>query len=164
MSAGREKDVCIKSSRIYAEAFTQLKNAAFASGTLALQSASRFRVEETNEHQNANNSIFPTIDSRLTDDRSDATLQAIFGNINPVSRRLLQARFANEQFVIPTSNTAGGFYNGSAISLFDEQQFSADFDFRLSPKNWLSLKFFYSDAPEISDKLSQPAITHVWCS
>ncbi len=102
-----------------------------------------------------NNSLSVNVltDPRLTDDRSEVMLRNAFAipantPINPVTLRLLNARLPNGQFVIPTPNSANGRYNGSAISLFRDEQFNANFDFRISEKNWLSIKFFFSDAPQ----------------
>jgi len=87
----------------------------------------------------------------LTDDRSAATLSNTFGvpvpMIHSTALRLLNERFANGQFVIPTPQ-AGGRYFGSAISRYREEQFNANFDYRFNGQNLLSAKLFFSDAPE----------------
>jgi hypothetical protein len=89
------------------------------------------------------------IDPRLTNDRSEAFLLATFKlpSIHPTSLLLLNARLANGQFVIPTPQ-ANGRYSGSAISLFRDEQFNANFDYRLAQNNFLSVKFFFSNAPQ----------------
>ena len=94
-------------------------------------------------------SVNVLIDARLTDDRSDATLRNAFNlpAINQTSLRLLNARLQNGQFVIPSPQTNGS-YSGSAISLFREDQYNANFDYRLTQQNLLSVKFFSSDAPQ----------------
>ena len=86
----------------------------------------------------------------LTDDRSPAALQAAFPGItiHDTARTLLNTRLPNGQFLIPTPQTAGGRYFGSAISRFREEQFNANFDYRFNQKNLLSAKTFFSDAPE----------------
>src|SRR5436190_1014494 len=89
------------------------------------------------------------IDPRLTNDRSEMALRSAFAlpSIDPVAFRLLNARLDNGQFVIPTPQ-ANGRYSGSAISLFSEQQFNSNFDFRLTQRDQLSVKFFFSNAPQ----------------
>lgn len=86
-------------------------------------------------------------DPRLTDDRSATALNNAFGvTVHPIALALLNARLPNGNFAIPTPQI-GGRYNGSAISRFHEEQFNANFDFRLAPENWLSVRFFLSHAP-----------------
>lgn len=92
----------------------------------------------------------------LTNDRSQATLIATFhpqlpGNppatsINPVALALLNARLPNGQFVIPTP-LPDGRYSGSAVSTYREDQFNSNLDFRLSEKDWLTVRTFFSNAP-----------------
>ncbi len=92
----------------------------------------------------------------LTDDRSQQTLLSTFrprlanGNlataINPVTFALLNAKTPDGQFVIP-SPQADGRYSGSAISTYRENQFNANIDYRISQRNWLAAKFFFSNAP-----------------
>ena len=48
--------------------------------------------------------------------------------------------------MVPTPQ-ANGRYSSSAISLFREEQFNTNFDYRLAQRNWLSVKFFFSNAP-----------------
>ena len=93
-------------------------------------------------------SVNVLLDPRLTDDRSAATLLSSFPvpTIHPTALALLNARLPNGQFVIPTPQV-NGRYSGSAISLFREEQFNTNFDYRLSQRNWLSAKFFFSNAP-----------------
>lgn len=87
----------------------------------------------------------------LTDDRSEQTLRRtfnvpLFNPINPISRALLNMKLANGQFLIPTPQV-NGKYSGSAPSRFQEDQFNANVDYRLNEKNWLAVKFFFSNAP-----------------
>ena len=93
-------------------------------------------------------SVNVLVDPRLTNDRSAATLLSSFpvAAIHPTALALLNARLPNGQFVIPTPQL-NGRYSGSAISLFREEQFNANVDYRLSQRNWLSAKFFFSNAP-----------------
>ncbi len=88
------------------------------------------------------------IDRRLTDDRSAAELGAAFPevSIHPVALNLLQYRLPNGRFVIPTPHVDGSA-NFAEISRFKEEQFNANLDLRVSAKNWLSVKVFYSKTP-----------------
>lgn len=87
----------------------------------------------------------------LTDDRSAATLSTRFdiavAQINSTALSLLNARLPNGQFLIPTPQV-GSRYSGSAISIFREEQFNANFDYRLTQKNLFTVKFFFSAAPQ----------------
>jgi hypothetical protein len=65
--------------------------------------------------------------------------------INPSALMMLNARLPDGSFLIPTPQ-ANGRYSGSAVSLFREEQFNANFDYRFTQKNWLSVKFFFSNA------------------
>ncbi|HET7114109.1 MAG TPA: carboxypeptidase regulatory-like domain-containing protein, partial [Pyrinomonadaceae bacterium] len=95
----------------------------------------------------------------LTDDRSQQTLLAAlrprFPNglpatsIHPVALALLQTRLPGGQFLIPTPQ-ADGRYSGSAISTYREDQFNANVDYRLSERDWLAAKFFFSNAPQFA--------------
>jgi hypothetical protein len=92
----------------------------------------------------------------LTDDRSEQTLLRTFrpiltngqlaNSINPVALALLNVKLPNGQFLIPTPQ-ANGRYSGSAISRFRENQFNANFDYRVNEKDWLAVKFFFANAP-----------------
>src|SRR5581483_6307525 len=90
----------------------------------------------------------------LTDDRSQATLLKTFfpgsttvTSINPTALSLLNAKLGNGQYLIPTPQ-ASGRYSGSAISKFQEDQFNSNFDWRLSDKDSIAFKFFFSNAPQ----------------
>jgi Carboxypeptidase regulatory-like domain/TonB-dependent Receptor Plug Domain/TonB dependent receptor len=89
------------------------------------------------------------VDPRLTNDRSAATLQATYGlaAINPTALALLNTRLPNGQFLIPTPQV-GGRYSGSTPSVFDEDQFNANIDYRFSDRDTLAFKFFFSNAPQ----------------
>jgi len=56
-------------------------------------------------------------------------------------------RLPNGQFLIPTPQTEGR-YSGSAASTFREDQFNTNIDYRVNEKNWLAVKFFFSNAPQ----------------
>src|SRR5262249_3732243 len=81
----------------------------------------------------------------LTDDRSEQTLLKTFKtpSIHPISLALLNAKLPNRQFLIPTPQT-DGHYSGSAPSSFSEDQFNTNMDYRLSARNSLAAKFFFS--------------------
>jgi hypothetical protein len=88
------------------------------------------------------------IDSRLTDDRSAPTLRGAFNlpSINPSALALLNVRLSNGQFLIPTPQV-NGRYSGSAVSIYREDQFNTNVDYRINENNWLALKFFYLNSP-----------------
>jgi hypothetical protein len=94
-------------------------------------------------------SVLITPNCCLTDDRSESTLRQTFHlpSINPVSLNLLNARLPGGQFLIPTPE-ANGRYSGSAISPYREDQFNANLDHRISKKDWLTTRFFFSNAPQ----------------
>ena len=93
----------------------------------------------------------------LTDDRSEQTLLATFRprspngvpatSINPVALALLNTRVSGGQFLIPTPQS-DGHYSGSAISTYREDQFNLNSDYRINQKDWLAVKFFFSNAPQ----------------
>src|SRR5262249_46224776 len=101
----------------------------------------------------------------LTDDRSPQTLLATFKPrfpnglpaffIHPTALALLNTKLPNGQFLIPTPQ-ADGRYSGSAISTYREDQFNANVDYRLGKKDWLAVKFFFSNAPQFSALPSPP--------
>ncbi len=90
----------------------------------------------------------------LTNDRSAQRLLATFkpqlpnGSfataINPVALALLNARLPSGSFVIPTPQP-DGHYSGSAISTANEDQFNANFDFRITERDSVAAKFFFSN-------------------
>lgn len=95
----------------------------------------------------------------LTDDRSAQTLRNTFNvpSINPTALALLNARLPTGQFLIPTPQ-ANGRYSGSAISRFHEEQFNTNFDYRINQRNFLSVKFFFANAPQT---LARAGVTNV---
>jgi hypothetical protein len=109
---------------------------------------------------------------QLTSDRSAATLGAQFcafptaaggtqlacdgSNINPVALKLLNFKFPNGQFAIPSpqiplSSDPGqvpiGESTYSIPATYQENQYTANVDHTLTPKNSLAGRFFYSRAP-----------------
>ena len=95
----------------------------------------------------------------LTDDRSQQTLLATFRPrlpngvpafiIHPAALALLNTKLPNGKFLIPTPQ-ADGRYSGSEISTYHEDQFNTSLDYRLTEKDWLAVKFFFSNAPQFS--------------
>ena len=95
----------------------------------------------------------------LTDDRSQQTLLATFRprfpswlpatSIHPAALALLNIKLPDGQFLIPTPQ-ADGRYSGSAISTYREDQFNANVDYRAGEKDWLAVKFFFSNAPQFA--------------
>jgi len=108
----------------------------------------------------------------LTDDRSPAALGALFGgqtgffggsavapdgsNINPVALALLNFKFPDGSYAIPTPQTirtdpATGLQIGqssySIPSTYHEHQFTGNIDHYLSTKNQIGGRFFYSRNP-----------------
>src|SRR5437773_369147 len=85
----------------------------------------------------------------LTDDRSTATLMKIFGvpSIDPISLQLLNLRFPNGQFLIPTPQNAEGRVTGTALSTYHEEQFNTNLDYRVGAKDLFTAKFFSAHAP-----------------
>jgi hypothetical protein len=92
----------------------------------------------------------------LTDDRSQATLLATFhptangqpvAAINPAALALLNAKLPNGRFLIPTPGASGRF-TASSLSFFQEDQFNANFDYGIGPKDSLSAKVFFANSPQ----------------
>ncbi|HEX4320107.1 MAG TPA: TonB-dependent receptor [Acidobacteriaceae bacterium] len=133
---------------------------------------------------------------QLTSDRSAATLGAQFcpanhgnaagyltnaggvqvacdgSNINPVAIALLNFKFANGQFAVPSpqvnlnSSDPGQLPVGQSTfaipASYREDQFTANMDQVLSDKNTLSGRFFYSHAPTIEPFSSNAANVPGW--
>lgn len=97
------------------------------------------------------------IASGLTDDRSQQKLLTTFRpqlpngqlatSINPVALSILNAKLPNGQFLIPTPQV-DGHYSDSAISSYHEDQFNTNFDYGIRKSDWLSVKVFFSNAPQ----------------
>ena len=91
----------------------------------------------------------------LTDDRSQQTLLATFrpilpnrvpaASIHPSALALLNRKLPNGQYLIPTPQ-ADGRYSGSEISTYREDQLNANVDYRAGGKDWVAVKFFFSNA------------------
>lgn len=93
----------------------------------------------------------------LTDDRSEQSLLTTFRprlpnrllatSIHPVALALLNIKLPGGGYLIPTPQSDGR-YSGSAISTYREDQFNANVDYRAGEKDWLAVKFFFSNAPQ----------------
>jgi outer membrane receptor protein involved in Fe transport len=77
------------------------------------------------------------------------TIAADGSNINPVALALLNAKFPNGQFVIPSPQIAGPGINFTASipARYDENQFNINIDHNLTSKNSLAGRFFFSNSP-----------------
>jgi hypothetical protein len=89
------------------------------------------------------------VDPKLTDDRSAGTLESEYqiASIDPASLALLNAKLPNGKFLIPTPQ-ANGSYSGSSPSTFQEDQFNANTDLRISGHNSLAAKFFLANTSQ----------------
>ena len=89
------------------------------------------------------------VDPKLTNDRSASSLESTYqiSSIDPASLALLNTKLPNGQFLIPTPQ-AKGLYFGSSPSTFQEDQFNADSDIRLSNNNSLAMKFFFANTSQ----------------
>lgn len=100
-----------------------------------------------------NNSLmFPFIPAQLRDNnRTAAGLSAAFNvplaAINPVMVSVLNARLPNGEFLIPSAPTASGLTPISGLSRFRENQFNANFDWRLNDKHTINSKNFFASNP-----------------
>ena len=111
--------------------------------------------QHTRERNGAslNNSLMsPFIPPALRDDnRTAAGLAAAFGlpqaSINPVIVNVLNAKLPNGAFAIPSAATASGLTPISGLSRFRENQFNANFDWRISDNHTISSKNFFASNP-----------------
>ena len=100
-----------------------------------------------------NNSLMsPFIPPQLRDDnRTAAGLAAAFNlqpaQINPVILSVLNARLPNGELAIPSAGTPSGLTPISGLSRFRENQFNANFDWRLSDNHTISSKNFFASNP-----------------
>src|SRR5207247_6310886 len=78
-------------------------------------------------------------------------------SINSVALALLNVKLPNGQFLIPTPQP-NGRYSGSAPSSYQEDQFNTNVDYRISERNWLAVKFFFSNSPQTLALFSGPNV------
>ena len=92
----------------------------------------------------------------LTNDRSQQTLLNTFHpatagiaatSINPTALALLNFKLPNGQYLIPTPQ-ANGRYSGATPSRYEENQFNANIDIRISERNTFTGKLFFFNAPQ----------------
>jgi hypothetical protein len=95
----------------------------------------------------------------LTNDRSEQTLRKTFNvpSVNPIALALLNVKLPSGQFLIPTPQ-ANGRYSSSAQSSYREDQFNANVDYRINERNWLAVKFFFSNAPQMLALFNGPNV------
>src|SRR6185369_7377488 len=67
----------------------------------------------------------------------------------PTALALLNTKLPNGKFLIPTPQ-ADGRYSGSEISTYHEDQFNTSLDYRPTEKDWLAVKFIFSNAPQFA--------------
>ncbi len=123
-------------------------------------------TRERNGASLTNSLTFPNIPAGLTDDRSDAALDALTAafsaqppprppiTLHPISRALLKAKLPNGQFAIPSAAatapdpTTSISTPLSGVSRFREDQFNVNLDHNLTGSNKLAGKFFFSNTPQ----------------
>jgi len=117
-------------------------------------------TRETNGASLNNSLLFPFMPPQLRDDNRSATaLQATFGVVpNPIAVTILTSKLLNGQFAIPSAATPSGFTPISAISRFREDQFNANFDFRLTDTHTLAFKHFFARNPMFQSNFNFAAL------
>ncbi len=124
----------------------------------------------------------------LTNDRSAATIGAQFcnagqtnaggtelacdgSNINPVALKLLNFKFANGQFAVPspqillpqqTGQPAIGQSTFSIPATYNEDQYTANIDHNFAARDTASARFFYSQAPTVTPFSANAATVPGW--
>ena len=137
---------------------------------------------ETSFVDEASNTVL--LPRALTDDRSDAGIDAFaraiwapqhgpvnLGVINPISRSLLKAKFADGTYLIPSGdrgincrrNGTQLFESCQVVSVipatFEQDQFTANLDHQLTTANRFSGKFFFSNQPSRDPLANSNALT-----
>jgi len=127
-------------------------------------------LRSSNGEGNETTALLP----QLTSDRSAATLGAQFcafptfaggtqvacdgSNINPVALKLLNFKFVNGQYAVPSpqillASDPSQIPIGESVyatpAKYNEDQYTGDFDHTVSAKNTLSARIFYSRAPTV---------------
>ncbi len=124
-------------------------------------------TRERNGASLTNSLTTPNIPNGLTDDRSDAALDALTAQfsppttLHPISRALLKATLPNGQFAIPSAAVVTGVAVTipvatplSGVSRFREDQFNVNLDYDMTAGNKLSGKFFFSNTPQFQSQFS----------
>ena len=106
-------------------------------------------TRETNGASLNNSLLFPFMPPQLRDDnRSAAALQATFGVApHPIAITILNSKLSDGRFAIPSAATPSGLTPISAVSRFREDQFNANFDFKLRDTHTISFKNFLARNP-----------------
>src|SRR5678815_3238701 len=114
-----------------------------------------------------NNSLMsPFIPAALRDNnRTAAGLSAAFGvplaSVSPVIVSVLNARLPNGEFLIPSSSgRPNGLTPISGLSRFTENQFNANFDWRLNDKHTISSKNFFASTPTFHANYNFAGLVH----
>jgi hypothetical protein len=123
----------------------------------------------------------------LTDDRSDAGINAFataiwnpsengpvnLSGINPISRSLLQARFPDGSFLVPSGSTGRNCAtledqvapSCEVISIipatYKQDQFSVNLDHSVTSSNRASAKYFFSNQPSVDPLADSDALTRL---
>lgn len=122
--------------------------------------ASYQRTNETNGASLNNSLLFPVMPAQLRDNnRTAAALQSTFGVApNPIAVTILNLKLPNGQFAIPSAATPSGLTPISAISLFREHQFNANFDINFSNNHTLSAKTYAARNPQFQSNFNFAAL------
>ena len=76
------------------------------------------------------------------------TVAAPLANINPVAINILQLKYANGNYAVPSvNNGAGGFDSIQAPAIFNDYQGLGNFDYLIDSKNTLSGRYDYERDP-----------------
>lgn len=112
-------------------------------------------TRETNGTSLLNSLSAVLVPGNLTNDRSVAALGQISlipGYVNPIALKIFQAKLPNGQYLIPSSPVNTGTKTPVPVTVpttskFQEDQFNANLDFKLSDANRLSARFFWANNP-----------------
>jgi len=116
-------------------------------------------TRERNGASLTNSLSFPFLPAGLTNDRSDAAITALgtaYGTavISPITKKMLQTKLPDGTYMIPSAAASsilppfGVPSPQSVVSRFREDQFNANIDQKISQKNNLSGKLFWSNTPQ----------------
>ncbi len=119
-------------------------------------------TRETNGTSRINSLAVINTAPDLTDDRSPQALAALSaarapvfrGFVSPVALQLLQARYPDGSFLIPSGN-GRTIRTLTSESKFDENQFNINTEYVLTPTNRLSVKLFFANNSTTQGLFSQ---------